>query len=225
MRGVVVLADRAQDQARCGCGRATARRRPPARGREIDDRVVARRGAARATGRSGEAREVEAREGGGGGCPNRAGRSATTRPRPKRVSARPVATWLRAGTGSSTPKSSASAAPASAAGDEAERRAAGGHGGGEAGDGADDHHALDAEVEHAGLLDHQLADGGEEERGGREDQAGERAATQADRRRRPSGGPPRRSARRGSGSGCRARAGRTAACPGRPRSPPPGAAA
>jgi hypothetical protein len=33
----------------------------------------------------------------------------------------------------------------------------------EAGDRAHDHHALDAEVQHAGALDHQFADGGDQQ--------------------------------------------------------------
>src|SRR3546814_10810752 len=41
---------------------------------------------------------------------------------------------------------------------------AGGGGGGEGADGTDDHHALEAEVEDAGLLHHQLAERGEEQR-------------------------------------------------------------
>ncbi len=40
----------------------------------------------------------------------------------------------------------------------------------ESGDRADDHHALDTEIEHAGFLHHQLADGGKDQgRGGDDD--------------------------------------------------------
>src|SRR3546814_20598325 len=50
------------------------------------------------------------------------------------------------------------------AGQDAEQPGAGGGGGGEGADGTDDHHALEAEVEDAGLLHHQLAERGEEQR-------------------------------------------------------------
>ena len=51
-------------------------------------------------------------------------------------------------------------------GDDAGRVAAGGEGDGEGGDRTRQHHALDAEIEHAGALDHELADAGEQERRG-----------------------------------------------------------
>ena len=50
------------------------------------------------------------------------------------------------------------------AGDDAEPAAAGDDRGGERGHGAREHHALDPEVQHARLLDHQLAERGEQER-------------------------------------------------------------
>src|SRR3546814_10929538 len=50
------------------------------------------------------------------------------------------------------------------AGQDAEQPGAGGGGGGEGADGTDDHHALEAEVEDAGLLHNQLAERGEEQR-------------------------------------------------------------
>ncbi len=56
------------------------------------------------------------------------------------------------------------AAPASDAGQHADDRHAGDMAAGKADDGADRHHALDAEVEHAGALRDQFAEGGKQQR-------------------------------------------------------------
>ena len=81
------------------------------------------------------------------------------RPMPKIVRARPVATWLASRVSVSTAKISASAAcppgpPAAMPRMALPVRQRDG----EAGDGADQHHALDTEIEHAGALHHELAD-------------------------------------------------------------------
>ena len=92
---------------------------------------------------------------------------------PKMVKARPVATWLASSVRVSTPKPSAITSPAAGAGEDPQRGAAGDDGNAEGGDGAHQHHALDAEVEDAGLLDHQFAERREQERCRRGDQGDE----------------------------------------------------
>ena len=77
-------------------------------------------------------------------------------PMPKIVSASPVATWLAVSDSVSTAKTIAVTMPASAAATRPETRAAGAVGDGETRDRAAQHHALDAEIEHAALLDHEL---------------------------------------------------------------------
>ena len=77
-----------------------------------------------------------------------------------------MATWLLTRVSVSTPKISAMQHAGQGGGDDARRVAAGGEGDGEGGDRTRQHHALDAEIEHAGALDHQLADAGEQERRG-----------------------------------------------------------
>ena len=52
-----------------------------------------------------------------------------------------------------------------------DRRASGFHRESEAADGADEHHALDAEVEHAGFLDDEFPGGGQKQRRRRDDDA------------------------------------------------------
>ena len=92
------------------------------------------------------------------------------RPMPKIVSARPVATWLEPSVSTSTANSIDEAAPARAAHEDAEPRrqradaVAISQGDGEAGHRADQHHALDAEIEHAALLDHEFAGRREQDR-------------------------------------------------------------
>ena len=82
---------------------------------------------------------------------------------PKIVSARPVATWFASSESVSTPNASAIRSAGERAGGDAEPGAAGGHGDREGGHRAGQHHALDAEVEHARLLDHELAERGVEQ--------------------------------------------------------------
>ena len=141
------------------------------------------------------------------------------RPRPSSVSARPVATWLVTSVSVRKPNSSENSAPTMIAANDAEPGRAGGERDGETGHRAHDHHALDAEVEHAGALDDQLAQRSDEQRrrcGGDGD----------DDLLKHSGPPPlpwpalpwpplHRRCGRGSGSACRRRARRRAACPGR----------
>ena len=85
-------------------------------------------------------------------------------PRPKSVSARPVATWFEASVSVSTPKSPAVAAPGGRAGQHRQGRAAGERHGRECRDGADQHHAFDTEVQHPGPLGDELAQGREQQR-------------------------------------------------------------
>ena len=86
------------------------------------------------------------------------------RPRPRMVSDRPVATWLVATLSVRNPNSSENTAPARmpastpSQGEPVSRR------GGEAADRAHDHHALDAEIEHAGALDDEFAERGDQQR-------------------------------------------------------------
>ena len=63
-----------------------------------------------------------------------------------------------------TPNSSEASAPLAAAHRDAEPGIAGLEGDGEAGDRPDQHHALDAEIEHAALLDDEFAGRGEQDR-------------------------------------------------------------
>ena len=90
---------------------------------------------------------------------------------PKIVSASPVATWFEPSVSTRTPKSIEDAAPASAAQQTAEPWREGAEAvakcqrDGEAGHRADQHHAFDAEIEHAALLDHQFAGRREQDRG------------------------------------------------------------
>ena len=86
------------------------------------------------------------------------------RPRPKSVSASPDATWLATKTSVSSAKSDAIAMPARIAASRPSTGIAGGVAGDEADDGADRHHAFDAEVQDAGTLRHQFAERREEER-------------------------------------------------------------
>ena len=86
----------------------------------------------------------------------------------------------------------------------------------EAGNGADDHHAFDAEVEHTGLFDHQFADRGEDQRRRGDDDAEQDVDDQLHAALSPqpgaeSSGPAPRPAHPSP-------AGRTAACPGTPGS-------
>ena len=87
------------------------------------------------------------------------------RPRPRSVSARPVGDLVGdEGQGEDARRASDSAMPAEMAARTPSTRRAGDEGGAEAADGAHHHHALDAEIEDAGALDHQLAEGGEQQR-------------------------------------------------------------
>ena len=88
---------------------------------------------------------------------------------PRMVSARPVATWLTA----SPSVISAKISDISDAGGDAAQRAdddrAGEPGAAKAAGRAHDHHALDAEVEHAGAFGHEFAGRSQQQRrGGRE---------------------------------------------------------
>ena len=80
------------------------------------------------------------------------------RPRPSSVSDRPVATWLVASDSVMTANSSENTAPMAIAAKQADPGRTGEIAGAEAADRAHDHHAFDAEIEHAGALDHQFAD-------------------------------------------------------------------
>ena len=82
--------------------------------REVDQHVLAEE--ERADDRQvGEAGQVRARAGAATGVPTKAAPMSAERPMPKMVSARPVATWLASSVRVSTAKISASAAPARAA--------------------------------------------------------------------------------------------------------------
>ena len=121
-------------------GQQRPRGRPARRGRTAAGRSPAGRsgpGSRAAAGRStGHADEARADQ--------------RDRPTPKIVSARPVATWLASSDSVSTPKISAISAPASAPATMPSQRCRWSTRDGEGGDRARQHHALDAEVEHAG---------------------------------------------------------------------------
>ena len=93
------------------------------------------------------------------------------RPMPKIVSASPVATWFEPRVSARTANSIEDSAPANAAGATPTHDAAVAEvgaeieGDGEGGDGADQHHALDAEVDDAALLHDELARRREQDRG------------------------------------------------------------
>ena len=76
---------------------------------------------------------------------------------PRMVSARPVATWLTASPSVSAPKTADIATPATMPQQRADQGRAGEIGAGKAAGRAHDHHALDAEIEHAGALDDEFA--------------------------------------------------------------------
>ncbi len=85
-------------------------------------------------------------------------------------------------------------------------------GAGEAAGRADDHHSLDAEIEHAGTLDHQLAGCGQQQRRRSRDDRQDDSFKQQHARASEACGPDGCGRR----SGNRRRARRTARCPGRP---------
>ena len=85
-------------------------------------------------------------------------------PVPKIVRARPVATWLAIRLSVRTAKISEASAPANIAASAPSAGTPVVYPHRETGDRADQHHALDAEIEDAGLFDHQLAERGDEER-------------------------------------------------------------
>ena len=73
------------------------------------------------------------------------------------VSARPAATWLTASPSVRMPNTADSAAPARMPHERADHRRPRQVGAGEAAGRADDHHAFDAEIEHARALDDEFA--------------------------------------------------------------------
>ena len=87
-------------------------------------------------------------------------------PRPNRVSASPVATWLDTRDWVRKPKSRDMPTPAPNRGCDTEHRGAGDVGGRESSDRPHDHHPLEAEVEHAGTFRHELADRSQQKRRG-----------------------------------------------------------
>ena len=99
---------------------------------------------------------------------------------PKIASARPVATWLEPSVNTRKPNRSEDAAPATAAASTPNhgatcpeiRAVVERHG--EAHDRADQHHALDAEVDDPALLGHELARGGKQDRRRHRDDGHER---------------------------------------------------
>ena len=101
---------------------------------------------------------------GGDGAADKAGAEQPDRPTPKRVSARPVATWLAASVSVSSAKSAASAAPAGTPRRTPSEWLPVASCAGEAADRAHQHHALDAEIEHAGALDDEFAERREQQR-------------------------------------------------------------
>ena len=82
------------------------------------------------------------------------------RPVPKMVSANPVATWFEDSDSVQHGKDHRGRRPRCCRDHHRQIRAAGDVDRGEAGDGADQHHALDPEIEHAALFRHQLAEAG-----------------------------------------------------------------
>jgi hypothetical protein len=80
------------------------------------------------------------------------------------VSARPVATWLAESDSVRKPKISAAAAAASAAQSDSQPMVPGDQHYRHGDHRADQHHALDAEVEDTGFLHHQLAQRGQQDR-------------------------------------------------------------
>ena len=76
----------------------------------------------------------------------------------------PETCWLTPKTTVSSAMTRPASAPTAIAATQPEPQTAGEIGGGEADHGAEQHDALDAEIEHAGALVDELAEGGEEQR-------------------------------------------------------------
>ena len=132
-------------------------------------------------------------------------------PRPKMVSARPVAIWLAIIVRVRKPNASAINVPRDDRGQHAQRRDSGRMRDGKAGDRTDQHHALNAEVQHAGPFGDEFAGGRKQQRRCRRDNAEQRIDQQANSSRQllqrlaPGG-----AASTGKGSECRSPADRTA---------------
>ena len=163
MRRGVVVADGAQHQAGAACGRGTARCRRSSAIETVDEGILAEQDAA-------DERHV-GQVTGNGACgagtillPTKPAPIRPESPTPRIVSARPVATWLAARPSVRTPKTPPAPAPARMPQSAPTRVEPRDVGAGEAAGGADDHHALDAEIEHAGALDDQFAGRREQQR-------------------------------------------------------------